>query len=263
MSPHNNHHTLVALDDVLGALAERGPLSSEELARRLGLTRLDARMVLVDAHAHGLVGTNNRGQWEISDDGRDALMAGAAQGLSDKNRLAAGQANRWALLAARFQRPRPSWPPRLRPRHLGRGSVALALGMLVSAGGVAVANSGLPSFSSPPVITATHSKPRAHGRRKHIVYRTRPGVVHSLGRIHRDLAPVTLRPPVRRGSPQLPYVKRRLPVPACRPGYAVTRAAGRRPRRSGKQAKRSTAAGTRTDTSVATAVLCRRSAETK
>ena len=64
---------LVALKDVLGALEQTGPQSSDALARRLRLNRLDARLMLVDAHAHGLVRANMRGHWAITQLGREAL----------------------------------------------------------------------------------------------------------------------------------------------------------------------------------------------
>ena len=156
---------LVALDDVLRALTDGGPRSTDALASELRLSKLDARLVLVDAHAHGLVRTNSRGEWTISDLGQEALTtefehAGAA----------ARDQNGTSGIAGHLQRLRASrslarWVAALHPRYLARRGLPLAMGAIVCAGGVAVASSRLEGPEGPPVA-ATHVKaptPRRHG----------------------------------------------------------------------------------------------------
>ena len=211
MSLQNDHHTLVALHDVLGALVEDGPLSSEELAQQLGLTRFDARLVLVDAHAHGLVRTNHRGQWDITEPGREALTA-------------AGRPP---------QRPQQAWHARLRPAYLGRRGLPIAVGLIVSAGGVAVANSGLPSFSGPPVIASTHAKARSHARHHRVVSRRRFRTYYAVTGPRRHISRTRLIGTLRQAHrlPRWrPYVPHRLVTLACRPSSVGARVSGRRTR---------------------------------
>jgi hypothetical protein len=153
---------LVALKDVLGALEQEGPLSSDALARRLRLNRLDARMVLVDAHAHGLVRANSRGDWAITHLGRDALT----MDLEEDRLTARHEDSRWSV-APYLQRLRAfasgaRWREVLHPRYLARHGLPLALGTIVCAGGVAVASSRLENEAS-PVLPATNTTAAAHG----------------------------------------------------------------------------------------------------
>jgi hypothetical protein len=64
---------LVGLDEVLRVLADEGPLPSEAIARRFKLTPLDARILMLRAHAHSLVRTTRRGEWDITDRGCRAI----------------------------------------------------------------------------------------------------------------------------------------------------------------------------------------------
>lgn len=205
MTEHKTHHTLVALQDVLGALDQDGPLSSDELARQLGLTRFDARMVLVDAHAHGLVRINGRSQWAITKPGREALAAEPEPRPRDRA---------------------PAWQERLRPAYLGRWGLALAAGLAVSAGGVAVANSGLPSFSGPPsVVPAAHGKAKVRRRHRRSIVRPTSGfyyattVAHHYAPLPREIGQVRLT----RALPRLR--SGRLTSLTCSARYAGTRAA--------------------------------------
>lgn len=176
---------MVALDDVLGALTEAGPLSTDALARELRLSRLDARLMLVDAHAHGLVRTNSRGEWAISDLGQEAITTG----LEDSGGAARPQHDRWSI-AAYLQRLRASggltrWVGALRPRYLARRGLPLAMGAIVCAGGVAVASSRLEGAEGPPVA-ATHVKAPTHRRQRHVrVARSVPSPVTSRARHRR------------------------------------------------------------------------------
>jgi hypothetical protein len=154
---------LVALNDVLGALDQTGPLSSDALARRLRLSKFDARLVLVDAHAHGLVRTNGRGDWAITDRGRDALTPDVADDRRDEG---------WWTVTPYWQRLRAlgagaRWREVLHPRYLARRGLPLALSTIVCAGGVAVASSRLEGSAGPPVVATTNLKAAAHGRHAH------------------------------------------------------------------------------------------------
>jgi hypothetical protein len=158
---------LVALKDVLGALEQTGPQSSDALARRLRLNRLDARLMLVDAHAHGLVRANMRGHWAITQLGREALRTD----LADERPADRHEHSSWSV-APYLQRLRAlgigsGWREVLRPRYLARHGLPLALGTIVCAGGVAVASSRLESSPGPPVVPATKVKPAAQGRHTH------------------------------------------------------------------------------------------------
>ena len=163
---------LVELEDVLGALSDAGPVSIDELALRLGLNRLDARIVLLDAHAHGLVCTTSRGDWAISDRGREALAMRAAQ---NKRGLRTGSFVQGLGLALRLRACFEGFPWHLglRPRHLGRRGVALALALLVGVGGVAVASGRLGVPAIAPDDASTITKPRVHIRHHHGRVRTR------------------------------------------------------------------------------------------
>jgi hypothetical protein len=156
---------LVALDDVLRALTEGGPLSTDALARELRLSRFDARLVLVDAHAHGFVRTNSRGEWAISDLGHEALRTGFEH-LGPVARVQPDGSG----IAGYLQRLRASgaltrWVAGLHPRYLARRGVPLAMGAIVCAGGVAVASSRLEGPEGPPV-QVPHLKAPTH-RRSH------------------------------------------------------------------------------------------------
>jgi hypothetical protein len=157
---------LVALDDVLGALTEAGPLSTDAVARELKLSRLDARLVLVDAHAHGLVRRNSRGEWTLSDLGQQALTAE----LEDRGDDGRAEDDRWSIAASLHRlatsRGLARWVAALHPRYLARRGIPLAMGAIVCAGGVAVASSRLEGAEGPPVVT-THVKARTHRRQGH------------------------------------------------------------------------------------------------
>lgn len=164
---------LVELEDVLCALTEAGPLSIDELAMRLGLNRLDARMVLVDAHAHGLVCTTSRGDWAISDRGREALAMQAARnkrpGLRTDS-IVQGPSLALRLRACLKGFP---WHRGLRPSHLGPRGAVLALALLVGVGGVAVASGRLEVPAIAPDNAETITKPLVHIRHHHGRARTR------------------------------------------------------------------------------------------
>lgn len=64
---------LVGLDEVLVRLKERGPLPTREIAHQFGLNSLDARILMLDAHLHGLVIRNDWDEWALSARGREAV----------------------------------------------------------------------------------------------------------------------------------------------------------------------------------------------
>ncbi len=218
----------VALKDVLGALEQAGPLSSDALAHRLRLNKLDARLVLVDAHTHGLVRTNTRGDWAITDLGREAMTMDFAD-----DRPPERQEDSWWSAAPYLQRLRAfgagsRWREVLHPRYLARRGVPLAVGAIVCAGGVAVASSRLESSSAGPVVPTTNVKAAAHGRRvyargaRHLTRSSAIGLRH-----HRrsTLASTTGRAGVRGG-----HVVRQTPrhlVAQCRPRHGASTAAAR------------------------------------
>ncbi len=153
----------VALKDVLGALEQAGPLSSDVLAHRLRLSRLDARLVLVDAHAHGLVRTDSRGNWAITDVGHEALTMDLADaGSAVRHEDGWRSAHRLARFQAFWAGSR--WREVLHPRYLARHGLALALGTIVCAGGVAVASSRLESSAGGPAVATTNVKAPSAGR---------------------------------------------------------------------------------------------------
>jgi hypothetical protein len=157
---------LVALKDVLGALEQTGPLSSDALARRLRLSRLDARLVLVDAHAHGLVRTDSRGNWAITDLGCQALTMDLAEdGHADPHEDGWRSTPYLSRLQAFWAGSR--WREVLHPRYLARHGLPLALGTIVCAGGVAVASSRLESSAGGPVVATSKVEVAAHGRHTH------------------------------------------------------------------------------------------------
>ena len=197
-------HRLVALDDVLRTLTEAGPLPTDALAHKLRLSKFDARLVLVDAHAHGLVSTNWRGEWMISELGREALEAE----LRDRPHAARAPQNRWGIPAYR-QRLSASgvmsrWLEALNPRYLARRGLPLAMGAIVCAGGVAVASSRLESATQAPAIVSTHVKTHKHRQHtgaggaqtvvlRHVTgtrHRTRSTLVARAPRVHRVAVPV-------------------------------------------------------------------------
>jgi hypothetical protein len=196
-------HRLVALDDVLGTLTEEGPLSTDALAHQLRLNKLDARMVLVDAHAHGLVRTNSRGEWSISDLGRDALTAE----FGDRRRAALAQDDRWSI-AASVQRLAASGVlarrgAALKPRYLARRGLPLAVGAIVGAGGVAVASSRLENATEGPPVMPTHVAVHHHPQQTHttgpqtvVLRRVRPTHHHKRSTLVVSTARVQRRVPV-------------------------------------------------------------------
>ena len=66
-------HRLIGLDEVLRALADEGPLPSEAIAYRFKLNSLDTRILMLHAHAHGLVCTTHRAEWGITNRGCNAM----------------------------------------------------------------------------------------------------------------------------------------------------------------------------------------------
>lgn len=218
---------LVALKDVLGALEQAGPLSSGALARRLRLNRLDARLVLVDAHAHGLVRTNSRGDWAITHLGREALTTDLAE-----DRLAGRHQDSRSSVAHYLQQLRAfatgaRWREVLHPRYLARRGVPLALGTIVCAGGVAVASSRLES-SGGPVLPATNTTATVQARHAHTYgarHVTRSGAVSLRHRGHSTVVgstggmPALHRHLVRQSPRQL--------VAQCRPRHGASTATGR------------------------------------
>ena len=60
---------LVELEGILRTLRDRGPLSSDALARVLDLHSFDLRLALVDAATWGLIGRDRRGAWSLADRG--------------------------------------------------------------------------------------------------------------------------------------------------------------------------------------------------
>jgi hypothetical protein len=157
----------VALEDVLRALEQAGPLSSDALARRLRLNRLDARLVLVDAHAHGLVRTTGRGDWAITAGGREALAEELGEGRHPRH-----AEESWWRPGPYLERIRAftigsSWRGVFRPRYLARRGLPVALGTIACAGGVAVASSGLEGAAPAPIIATPKAKAPAHTRHAH------------------------------------------------------------------------------------------------
>lgn len=217
---------LVALNDVLGALEQAGPLSSDALARRLRLNKLDARLVLVDAHAHGLVRANSRGDWAITHLGREALTMDLAEDRPTDGHEDGG----WSV-GAYLQRLRAfadgaRWREVLHPRYLARRGVPLALGTIVCAGGVAVASSRLES-SPGPVLPATNAKAAAHGRHAHTHgarHLTRSSAIRLRHHRHTTLVTTTGRTRALRG-----HLVRQSPrhlVTQCRQRHGAPTAAG-------------------------------------
>jgi hypothetical protein len=152
---------LVALEDALRVLDEAGPQSITALARELEIRRLEARIVLLHAHWHGLARPASRDLWSISDRGRQAL-AGQLASPSIPTYVRGLRAHASAFL----------WRRRLRPGYLARGGVPLALGALVCVAGVAVASSGLPSGPVPPPIAKAQTRHLRHRRHRHFPART-------------------------------------------------------------------------------------------
>jgi hypothetical protein len=146
---------LVAVEDVLRLLDEAGPLRGDALARALELHRLEARMVLLHAHWHGLVHAGRGGEWAISERGRRAL-AGELTRPGLVAYLSGLRASASALL----------WRRRLRPGYIARGGVSLGLATVVAVAGVAVASSSLP-ITGPPTVPAVHAKHSRRHRHRH------------------------------------------------------------------------------------------------
>jgi hypothetical protein len=219
---------LIALKDVLGALEQAGPLSSDALARRLRLNRLDARLVLVDAHAHGLVRANSRGDWAITHLGREALT----MDLADDHSADRQEDSRWSatpyLQRLRAFASGARWREVLHPRYLARRGVPLALGTIVCAGGVAVASSRLESSAGGPVLPAANTNAAAHGRHanthgaRHLI---RSGVVSF--RRHRHSSLVSTTGPTRALRGHLVRQSPRHLVAQCRQHHGTTTSGGR------------------------------------
>ena len=177
-------HRLIAVEDVLRVLDAAGPLSIDAIARRLELDQLEARMVLLHAHWHGLVRANRGGEWTISERGRDVLV-----GQVGRRSLATSVRGLRAAAAAE------AWRRRLRPAYIARGGLPLALGAVVCVAGVAVASSSLPT-GGPPSLPAPHVKRIRHHRHRHVrlerrtLYRTT--VITTQHRLERSGLTVTV-----------------------------------------------------------------------
>lgn len=72
---------LVGIREVLVRLRDRGPQPTSAIAHEFGLNPLDARILLLDAHLHGLVIRNDWGEWAISQRGREAISTGTDESL--------------------------------------------------------------------------------------------------------------------------------------------------------------------------------------
>jgi len=60
---------LVDLKEILRTLRDHGPLSGGALARELDLYSFDLRLALVEAATWGLIGSDRRGAWTLTDRG--------------------------------------------------------------------------------------------------------------------------------------------------------------------------------------------------
>ena len=173
---------LVSVQDALRVLREAGPMSSDALARELSLRRLEARMILLHAHWHGLVQASRGGEWSISERGQEALAGRPTRpGLGEQ--LSGVRASLSAL----------AWRRRLRPAYIARGGLPLALGAVVCAAGVAVASSNLP-IAGPPSVGSTHVKRVRHHRQRHIRLerRTLVGAIVVLSQVRIEPSKVTV-----------------------------------------------------------------------
>ena len=173
---------LVAIDDVLRVLAEAGPLSDERLSRELGLQRLEARLIVLHAHWHGLVRTTDSGEWAITERGLEELSGDGAR----PNIAAYVQSARASVSAL-------AWRQRLRPGYIARGGVSLALATVVCIAGVAVASSNLPNtIAGPPVHVKriTHHRPRLIRLRGHVLIEATVNLTHR--RLERSRVLVTV-----------------------------------------------------------------------
>ncbi len=84
---------LIGLEEVLAKLKDGGPLPTSAIAREFGLNSLDARALMLQAHLHGLVASNDWGEWRITERGREALATSTVRPLGHR-------ARRGALVAA-------------------------------------------------------------------------------------------------------------------------------------------------------------------
>ena len=78
---------LVGIEEVLVRLRDKGPQPTSAIAHDFGLNPLDARILLLDAHLHGLVVRNDWGEWAISARGRDALTTVVDEQLASHRRV--------------------------------------------------------------------------------------------------------------------------------------------------------------------------------
>jgi hypothetical protein len=115
---------LVGIKEVLVRLRERGPQSTTAIAEEFDLNPLDARILLLDAHLHGLVIRNDWGEWAISQRGREAISVGARHSI-DSSRPISVRARR----RADFWRRAPS-----RAVLVGASAVMCGLGAGVAIG---------------------------------------------------------------------------------------------------------------------------------
>jgi hypothetical protein len=70
---------LVGLEDVLATLDGGAPLSTTQIAREFGLNPLDARILMLHAHVHGLVRRTDCGEWAITHEGRAAVSVSSGE----------------------------------------------------------------------------------------------------------------------------------------------------------------------------------------
>jgi hypothetical protein len=168
MEEHRTPHRLVGLEDALRVLDCAGPVSNADLAHELGLHGLEVRLVMLQAHWHGLVRTTHRGDWAISDRGREALADGAAPPPFTE-----------ALKVARAALSGRRWRTRWRLAYLTSGGVPIVLGVLVcAAASAAVATNNVPILSPPPAQLAPHRHHHHHRRVRRVrtAARARPRV---------------------------------------------------------------------------------------
>ncbi len=153
MPENGTSHRLVGLQDALRVLDRAGPVSSAALAHELGLHRLEVRMMMLQAHWYGLVRATNRGEWAISQRGREAL-AGRAAPPSIPEQLRTARA---AVSGYRWRR-------RWRLAYLTSGSVPVMLGVLIcAAASAAVATNSVPILAPPPAQVRPHRHHHHHG----------------------------------------------------------------------------------------------------
>jgi hypothetical protein len=150
----------VGLEEVLARLKDRGPLSTSAIAREFGLNALDARILLLDAHLHGLVIRNDWEEWALSSRGREALLG------SENDLLAARGAayDRRSRIARELS---SSW-------HRGPRRRAALVGVCVAACGlIAAVPIGLDSFAAGTAQPAAQTQVAAlPAGQRHVLGRT-------------------------------------------------------------------------------------------